>query len=285
MITTEEKIIKIFYEIDEELKKLKHKSHKNSECSDSEILTIAISKELINKGTDKDYYLSIKDNYIYLFPNMPDYSKFIRRIKKLSKLMKELFDILFSKELENEYIDTMPIELIMGVREKRSKVSREFYKYGIKPDWGYCSSKKLKYFGFKLVAIYSNSLIKDFMLVPANTSEQGSLMKIVKTNNLNGFNMFGDKGFQMKEDDIIELKNRKINLEIPPRKNLKNPPKVDNLYQKIKNRRTIETAFSQLNDIFMINSFFVRSALGFTVSILRKIFAFNFYYKFLKLAS
>lgn len=282
MITTEEKIIKVFYEIDEELKKLNHKSHGNSVLSDSEILTIGISKEIINKGTDKDFYLILKENYSYLFPNLPNYSKFIRRIKKLSGLLKLIFERLFSKDISDEYIDTMPLELVVGVREKRSKVSKKFYKYGIKPDWGYCSSKKLNYFGFKLIGIYSNSLIKKFMLVSAKTSEQGSLMKFVKDSDLKNLNMFGDKGFQMNSDDIIELEKRKIKLEIPPRKNLKNPPKVNNLYENIKQRRNIETSFSLLNDYFMINSFPVRSVLGFTVSILRKIFAFNFYQKFIK---
>lgn len=276
MITIEERIINVYYVLDEELKKLNHKSHKNSKFTDAEILTLGISKELIEKGTDKDFYNLIRENYLYLFPKLPDYSKFILRIKKLGKLLNVLFERLFCNDISDVFVDTMPLELIMGVREKKSKVSKEFYRYGIKPDWGHCESKKIKYFGFKLIGIYSDGLLKKFMLVSARSSEQGCLMKFVKEKNVNSCNIFGDKGFQMNADDIDELKNRDINLEIPPKKNLKNPPKVDNLYHKIRARRHIETAFGQLNDTFKINSFVVRSVLGFTVSILRKIFAFNF---------
>ncbi len=159
MITIEDEIIKIFFEVDNKIKEKEYKEAINIKISNSEIITLSIAKELIGKGTDKDFYRSISENYKYLFPNLPHYSKVLKRIKKLSYQIQEIFKIVL-EEKKQVYLDTMPIEIVLGVRCNQSKVVREFYRYGIKPDWGHCESKKKKYFGFKFTSV---NTVKCFM--------------------------------------------------------------------------------------------------------------------------
>lgn len=49
------------------------------------------------------------------------------KIKKLGKLLEFLFERLFYNNALDVFVDTMPIEMIMGLGEKNSKVSKVFY--------------------------------------------------------------------------------------------------------------------------------------------------------------
>ena len=171
-------------------------------------------------------------------------------------------------------VDSIPIPLLVGVRCYRSIVARICQRYRIRPDWGYCAAKKMYYFGFKLMAITEGSKIWDYTLVPASTSEQAALIALVSRKDLRGFSVFGDKGFLMNPEDKKMLTERQINLEAIPRKNMKQNL-IENLKQKKKLRKAVETSFSQLSSLFDLTHFILRSITGFAVTIIRKVLAYN----------
>jgi hypothetical protein len=85
-------------------------------------------------------------------------------------------------------LDTRPI-LVVGYR--RNKQRSDFLGSAT---YGYCASKKMHYFGYKLVTISTLSgipLIYD--LVPAHTDERQAAETLLTQ--LAGFQLFADKDF------------------------------------------------------------------------------------------
>jgi len=171
-------------------------------------------------------------------------------------------------------VDSVPIPLLLGQRAYHSMVVRISQRYRIKPDWGYCAAKKMYYFGFKMMAIVEGEQILEYTLVPASSSEQKALMTLVSRENLTQLHLFGDKGFQMNNDDKRSLQERNICLEAIPRKNMKSVV-IEDLKEKKRLRKRIETCFSQLVSLFDLTKFLLRTIFGFASAIIRKILAYN----------
>ena len=84
--------------------------------------------------------------------------------------------------------------------------------------YGYCASKKMYYFGYKLVVICSlKGLPLLYDLVPANMDERQAAEVLL--DRLSGFSLFADKGFlgQDWQNDIRQRTNNQI--WTPKRKN------------------------------------------------------------------
>jgi hypothetical protein len=85
-------------------------------------------------------------------------------------------------------LDTKPIPV---VGYKRSKKQSDFAGSAA---YGYCSSRKLHYFGYKLVMITTiNGIPVAYDLVPANTDERKAAEAVLMA--LQNSTVIGDKGF------------------------------------------------------------------------------------------
>jgi hypothetical protein len=274
MVSMEEEIINVFFVIDEKLKVFHHESHYHSKLSDSEVITLSIIKELWKTYSDKDFFRLIKEKFSNLFPYLCDYSQYMKRVKSLSYIIFRLIEeYSFNTQDDLFIIDTKPIPLVSNSRAYRTVTPKVFELWRIKPAWGRCAAKKETYFGFKLVALWNKGKIVCFSLVSANTSEQECLMILVRTNNLRNMKIFGDKGFILNVTDKTELAKYNIIVEAIPRKNMK--VIIENIGFKKYKRKGIETCFSVLKLSFFIENIAVRSIIGFTTSITRKVLAYN----------
>jgi hypothetical protein len=134
----------------------------------------------------------IRANYSYLFPDLLDQSQYNRRARNLIPLLEHLrlawankLGLLFEKHL---LLDTTPV---IAIGYNRDKKRSDFLGSA---DYGYCSARKLKYFGYKLVLLSTLNGLPGFLeLVPANTDERIAANEILDRLP-NGSLVIGDKG-------------------------------------------------------------------------------------------
>ena len=162
------------------------------EFSDSEMMTVMVAMDFIPFPSERQYVGYIRANHLDLFPNLVEQSQFNRRARAVAPLLEQFRQhwlIRLGVTLACEgLLDTKPIPVV-GYR--RNKQRSDFLGSAA---YGYCASKKMYYFGYKLVSISSLSgipLIYD--LVPANTDERQAAETLL--DQLSGFHLFADKGF------------------------------------------------------------------------------------------
>jgi hypothetical protein len=135
-------------------------------------------------------------------------------------------------------LDTKPIP-VMG--NKRSKRQSDFAGSAA---YGYCATRHLHYFGYKLVMLTDLAglpLVYD--LVPANLDERQAAESVLWW--VRDCDVFGDKGFLGQADVRQQTANR---IWTPKRANqaAQNPSEFDRLLNRIRER--IEGTFHQLQN-------------------------------------
>jgi hypothetical protein len=194
----------------------KSKPGQRPEFSDSEVMTVMVAMDFIPFPSERQFIAFLRANYLSLFPKLLDQSQFNRRARAVAPLLEEFRQywlVQLGVTLTNEgLMDTKPVPVI-GYR--RSKKRSDFQSSA---DYGYCASKKMYYFGYKLVAITTlEGIPLVYDLVPANTDERQAAETLL--DQLSGFNLFADKGFIGKawQAEIQQRTNNRI--WTPKRKN------------------------------------------------------------------
>ena len=163
-------------------------------------------------------------------------------------------------------VDSMPLKVCENSRAKRSHICKEF-DYS-SPDFGYCASQKLYYYGYKLHAICSlNGIFQSIDMSPASVHDIRYLNDVKEQ--LSNCTLIGDKGYLSAEVQIDLFNYANIQLDTPKRTNQKDYRPQFRLFRK--KRKRIETLFSQLCDQFMIKCNYVKSFKGFKIRIFSKI--------------
>jgi hypothetical protein len=202
-----------------------------------------------------------------------DKSQFGRRLNKLRSLIEELFALLvslFALHNVTYSVDTCPIPVCHNIRIPRCHlVEGEAYR-------GYCASKRVFYFGFKLHALVaSNGAMVAFDFTPASYSDQETLHLLAFDLPI-GSELFADAIYcdYQQEERLVE--DLQLNFQ-PQRK--RNSKKEDNTYlhnQYVQiNRKHIETTFSQMLNLFP-RKVHATNTKGFLLKIVGFIFAYNF---------
>lgn len=160
--------------------------------TDSEVLTLMLAQDFIPFASETQFLAYIRANHLDLFPHLLDQSQYNRRARFLRMSVEEIrrFWIIQRRLLDhtNYLLDTKPIP-VMGY--KRHKQHSDFLGSAA---YGYCASRKMKYFGYKLVTISTLKGIPIvYDLVPANVDER--LAAETVTGHLSYCDIFADKGF------------------------------------------------------------------------------------------
>ena len=150
---------------------LKGKPGAKPEFSDSEVITLLLAMDFIPFPSETQFLGFMRANYLTLFPRLVDQSQFNRRSRALRLLVEELrrswlIELgVFSHT--NFLLDTKPVPVV-GV--KRSNRHSDFAGSA---SYGYCPSRNMKYFGYKLVAVTTlDGIPVIYELVPAHTDER-----------------------------------------------------------------------------------------------------------------
>ena len=238
--------------------------------SDSEIITIALCGETVGADSENAWYSFVKKNYRHLFPRMCDRSQFNRTRRNLLQVTNLIFTQLAKQFVDNIFIvDSFPLEVCKFGRANFCKLFRaEGATYSKNP------SKKQTYFGFKVHAITTSAgAIQAFEITPANVDDRTALedlSSVVKPGSV----IIGDKGY-ISSPLAEKLKAQGQTLLTLKRKN-SCQAYTPTLQQEIyKQRRRIETTFSQLSEQLNSQRVLAKSFSGLSLRLMTKFLAFN----------
>ena len=166
-------------------------------------------------------------------------------------------------------IDSKPIEVCRAARGKRCTMGRTG-DFNLAPDFGYCASQGIYYFGYKLHALCGlNGVIHSYDLSKASVHDINYL-KDVKQGFYN-IKIFGDKAYISEDIQLDLFETAHIQLECPYRENQKNWKPTYIPFAKA--RKRIETLFSQLTDQFLVIRNYAKETCGLFARIIGKISA------------
>ncbi len=234
---------------------------------DLELISLALTAEFM--GIDSENHL---------FRQIPktikckiERSVYNRRKRRLANSINDLrMKIAKSfNEFEKFFIiDSMPVEVCKLSRSSTSKICKDVdYCY---PNRGFCASQQMHFYGYKLHAVCSvNGVFQSIDLSPASVHDIHYLKDIKEQ--LSDCTLLGDKGYLSAEIQIDLFNYVNIELETPKRMNQKDYKPQFYLFKK--QRKRIETLFSQLCDQFMIRRNYAKTFEGFKTRLLSKITA------------
>ena len=234
---------------------------------DLELISLALTAEFM--GIDSENHL---------FRQIPktikckiERSVYNRRKRRLANSINDLrMKIAKSfNEFEKFFIiDSMPVEVCKLSRSNTSKICKDVdYCY---PNRGFCASQQMHFYGYKLHAVCSvNGVFQSIDLSPASVHDIHYLKDIKEQ--LSDCTLLGDKGYLSAEIQIDLFNYANIELETPKR--MKQKDYKPQFYLFKKQRKRIETLFSQLCDQFMIRRNYAKTFEGFKTRLLSKITA------------
>lgn len=238
--------------------------------SDSEIITIALCGEIFRVDSENAWHAFVKKNFRHLFPRMYDRSQFNRTRRNLLQGTNLIFTEL-ARQLADEVfiVDSFPLEVC--------KLGRAHFCKTFRADevvYSKNSSKKQTYFGFKVHVITTCAgAVKAFEITLANVDDRiafEDLSLVVKAGSV----IIDDKGY-ISEPLAEKLKAQGQILLALKRKNA-HQPYTPSLRQEIfRQRRRIETTFSQLNEQLNSQRVLAKSFCGLSSRLLTKFLAFN----------
>lgn len=213
--------------------------------SDSEVLTLLLLMDFVPFPGEGQFLGFIRANYLSLFPQVVDQSQFNRRGRSL-RLVLEALRRHWADQLgltrQGEYLlDTKPVPV---VGYKRSKRHSEFAHAAA---YGYCASRKLHYFGYKLVTLSTlDGLPVVYELVPADTDERLAAESVLS--HVHNSDIFCDKGFIGADWQAEQQSYRGNRLWTPKRSNQheQNPKGFDLWLNALRER--IEGVFNELQN-------------------------------------
>jgi hypothetical protein len=251
------------------------KSYPNSpKASDIEIVAIAFASESMGIISENLLFSILKSDFPDYYQTIPDRSNFNRRRRKLQPFIDKLSEIIsdeLSKSEQTFIIDSMPIPICRFARCNKLKIMREDLDF--LPTKGFSAIDKTHYYGYKLnIVLSANGIIRNFALTQANIHDIRTLEDMT-----NGFIkealLLGDKGYISKDIQLSLFKELSVKLITPSRNNQIGPTQWNPKYRK--ERKRIETTFSQFCDQFLIKKNFAKSFAGFFARITSKIGSFT----------
>jgi hypothetical protein len=236
--------------------------------SDSEVITLLLAMDFVPFPGETQFLGFIRANYLALFPLLPDQSQFNRRARNLRLLVEELrrawLRQLAVTEQRQFLLDTKPVPV---VGYKRSKRHSEFAGSA---DYGYCASRNMHYFGYKLVSITTlNGLPLVYDLVPASTDERLAAETVLDY--LCGCAIFADKGFIGEEWQlqIYEQTGNRVWTVKRVNQQQQNPTVFDRWLNSIRER--IEGVFNEIQNTGRnIERLLAKTVLGVSTRVIAK---------------
>ena len=248
------------------------------EFTDSEVVTIQIVGELLSVNSQRAWLNLVRKNWLSLFPQISERSRFGRRLRKLThvfSLLQNNLGFQTDANLDSYFIvDSFPLSLCHLQRLKSSKLPFEYFA-----NVGYNASKKAYYYGMKVhLATDLRGIPRFVFLTPASVSDSTTLQMMVQEilqTNCSGSTaiVIGDKGYIIKQK-IIEALNKQNIQVLPIKRNYAKEETESALNVMIrKTRKIIETTISLLVDQFNMAKTRTKSVDGLVVSILSKVVA------------
>ena len=241
------------------------------DCSDSELLTMAIVGEC--REWDKETNLLAEWRaYPHLFPILPERSRFNRRRRNLAAAFNHIrqmaLAVLDLAQDKQCVIDSLPIEVVQFHLVPSS--TGDWAAYGA--TFGPCPTKNQTMYGYRLhLLITAGGTILDFELTSANADERDAARDLLLDKR--DLTVIGDKGF-ISHPLATELKAQaNVRVLTLKRRNQhdREPPEARRLINQM--RQIIETVNGQLTEQFGIETNHAHSFWGLCARLYTKLTA------------
>ncbi len=242
--------------------------------SDLEVVALGITAEAFGFDSENLLFHRLHHECKDDLPNLISRRQFNARRKLTARLAEEIRkDVAVSIDGSEDVfcIDSKPVKVCQNARAKRCAMGRDNAEAA--PDWGYCASQGLHYYGYKLHAVCGiRGVIHSYDMTAASVHDLHYL-KDVRWE-YHDCMMLGDKGYLSAEVQKNLFETAEITLEVPYRLNQKNwrPP----VWAYKRFRKRIETVFSQLNDNLMMIRNYAKHSCGLFTRMAGKIAAMTF---------
>jgi hypothetical protein len=281
MTLTDDKIIEIFYLIDEfriefdksvEKHLLGNKPKRRPKLSPSEVITIMVMFHTGGFRNMKHFYLHyVKVHMGHLFPDTVSYNRFVELMQSASLPMAIfLKTCCLGDGTGIAFIDSTPVRVCRNKRIKRNRVFKGIAQVG-KSTMGY-------FFGFKLhLVINDRGELLNFVITQANVDDREPLKNKKFVNSLKG-KLYADKGYISKElAELLFVDGLHLITNI--RNNMKNV--LMEMRDKIllRKRSVIETVNDELKNMCQIEHSRHRSFGNFITNLISGLIAYTFFPK------
>ncbi len=243
------------------------------QLSDSEVITIALYQELIGEPREDHFFRLHQASLQTFFPGLNERSRYNRRKRDLWSVIVavrvSLQMVLDARQLEETaVIDSAPVPC---VGYKRGKQSSDFVGSA---DYGMCSSKAMKYFGYKFHSVVSlTGVIMGFLLTSARPYDNQPVVELLDSFAHHLKRLIGDGAYNDAPlQSYLEL-YRSLELLAPARGNQE--PKRSQHAQKQLNRLRLicETVNAQLQEQLHLSKHYAKSTWGVMTRIAAKVTA------------
>lgn len=281
MTLTDDKIIEIFYLIDEfriefdksvEKHLLGNKPKRRPKLSPSEVITIMVMFHTGGFRNMKHFYLHyVKVHMGHLFPDTVSYNRFVELMQSASLPMAIFLKTCCLRDSTGiAFIDSTPVRVCRNKRIKRNRVFKGIAQVG-KSTMGY-------FFGFKLhLVINDKGELLNFVITQANVDDREPLKNKNFVNSLKG-KLYADKGYVSKElTELLFVDGLHLITNI--RNNMKNV--LMEMRDKIllRKRSVIETVNDELKNMCQIEHSRHRSFGNFITNLISGLIAYTFFPK------
>lgn len=242
--------------------------------SDLEVVALGITAEAFGFDSENLLFHRLHHECKEDLPNLISRRQFNARRKLTARLAEEIRkDVAVAIDGSEDVfcIDSKPVKVCQNARAKRCAMGRDNIEAA--PDWGYCASQRLHYYGYKLHAVCGiRGVIHSYDMTAASIHDLHYLNDVRW--DYHDCMMLGDKGYLCAEiqKNLFEVSN--ITLEVPYRLNQKKWRPPTWAYKRF--RKRIETIFSQLNDNLMMIRNYAKQPCGLFTRVAGKIAAMTF---------
>lgn len=243
----------------------------SAECSDSELLTMALVGECRGWSVETEM-LSFWREHRDLFPVIPSQSRFNRRRRNLREafqlIRRSVLGMLDLAGDQQTVLDSLPVPVVKFHLVPTS--TGDWPVHGA--NYGKVPSKKMTIFGYKLHLLVSvNGVILDFILAPASVFDLPVGEELLAQHT--DLEVFADKAYISAPVAARLAEENRVRLHTLPRHNQKArlPTGLCRLHNQV--RQIIQTVNGQLSEQFSIQLNHAHSFWGLCTRLLTKLTA------------
>ena len=230
--------------------------------TDSELVSIAISQELIGEPREDQFFRLHQARLLPFFPGLNERSRYYRRKRDLwSVILGVRISLLIVVDAlrfeETAVVDSAPVPC---VGYKRSKANSDFAGTA---DYGVCSSKAMKDFGCKFHRLVSlTGVIMGFVVTPASPYDNQALVELLDSCAHHLKRLLGDGAFNDAALQSFLKQYRSVELLAPVKVN-QQPVRSKQAQQQLNRLRLIcETVNAQLQEQLHLSKHSAKSTWG-----------------------
>jgi hypothetical protein len=241
------------------------------EMTDAEVITIAVYQEMIGEPREDHFFRLHEAEMKSYFPHLNERSRYNRRKRDLWSVILAIrlsvLLLLKAWEYEEAVIDSAPVP---AVSYKRPKKHTRFTD----ADYGVCTSKAMKYFGYKFHSLVTlTGIILDFVLTSAAPYDSQVVIEFLGNHQAQLRAVFGDKAYNDEELQRYILEEFHLLLWAPKKKNQQSSESKQSVKTKSRLRLMVETVNAQLQGQFHLSKHYAKSQWGLLTRVAAKITA------------